>query len=223
MIIPYTRDNWPLACQIMEASHQALSRTFRGVSDTKASSSKHPLLLDGEALELQCAANAQRLYALLFEMSHQAAPTTPAQVAERMRTIEDAVNQGLLPDGRFRNWGVSYKEDCAFATKVPWESLPQEMDRFAEEIFQRWSELEADPLALAAWAEWKIQGPLHPYYDGCGRISRGISCWLLTCGQAPLPVYTDRKEWFDHAMAGVEPFTAYVRTCCQAGGHILAP
>lgn len=198
----------------LELSESRLSRTRTGKSDTRASKSKRPLLLSGEALALRSAANAQNLHRLLLELSKLSAPACVEQLAETLRRIEDTVNDGLLPGGRYREWELSYADAGAdFSRKIPQVEVAQAMESFVQELFWRWSSLPVQAVEVAAWAEWTIQGPIHPYYDGCGRISRAISTWILLWSGQTVPVYTSREDWFRHALMGLGPFTDYFRIC----------
>ena len=77
---------------------------------------------------------------------------------------------------------------------MPPEQIPDAIVKFAETVHVRWGELSKDPVPLAAWAEWElIGGPLHPFYDGCGRISRAFSALLLHRGGSLPPLYEDSK------------------------------
>ncbi|MEW6284361.1 MAG: hypothetical protein AB1758_37445, partial [Candidatus Eremiobacterota bacterium] len=134
-----------------------------------------------------------------------------AEVSERMRAIEESVNRALLPAGRFRQWDPAYRGEGPFEAKIPWERIPAELEALERELFRRWESVRKDPVPVAAWLEWTIQGPLHPYYDGCGRISRGFSAWILIWADHPVPRYKDREEWFRRAREGLESFTAFVR------------
>lgn len=185
----------------------AMSRTSRGVSDTSASSRKHPLKLEGEALREASQRNRDRLLDLLEVLP---APTTRQEAADGLARIEATVNEGLLPEGRFRTWELDYP-DGNIAAHVAVKDLPAEMDRLAAELCARWPAPGEDPVPAAAFVEWTLNGPLHPYYDGCGRISRAAGAWVLLRSGALPPRYASKAEWYRAAAGGLEAFTEYVR------------
>jgi hypothetical protein len=89
--------------------------------------------------------------------------------------------------------------------------LPAALDRFADALHRRWAELAVDPVPLASWAEWELNGGgLHPFYDGCGRISRSFGALLLIAGGWLPPLYDDADSYFAHGHAGPAAFAAYV-------------
>jgi hypothetical protein len=95
---------------------------------------------------------------------------------------------------------------------VPLEQLNAALDAFCQSVFDRWNELNTDPVPLAAWAEWELNGgSLHPFYDGCGRISRSFAAALLLRGGLLPPLYDTLAEYFDRGNRGIESFTAYMR------------
>ena len=206
-------EDWNATCLAMEASHQALSRTFHGLSDTQSSAKKRPLKLQGQELARQTSANAQELYSVLLRLRSLPAPLSAEEVSQRMEAIETAVNRGLLPAGRFRTWNPESNDRSPFAVTTPWQEVPIQLDQLCQELYRRWRE---DPVVVAAWLEWTIQGPIHPYYDGCGRISRGLSAWILLGAGQPVPRYRDREEWFLRARQGLDSFTEFVRDSCRA-------
>lgn len=198
----------------LELSENQLSRTRKGHADTTASTTKSPLLLSGEQLAQKTALNTKALHRLLFELRERPAPNSVSEVQRSLRQIEDTVNEGLLPGGRYREWELSYADDSAeFSKKALAKDVPQAMDRFTRELFVRWSQLPSAAVVTAAWAEWMIQGPIHPYYDGCGRISRAVSAWILLWSGQTVPVYSSRQDWFRHAMSSREDFTLYFKKC----------
>lgn len=216
MKIAYSAANWPRVIQILENNHQTLGR-----SHTQASAPRPALLFSGQELAERSRQNAANLYQRLFTLLAQPRPSNTAEVAGRIQSIESEVNRGLLAHGRFRTWSPARVEADTFANQIPCEQISAALNQFAATLYQRWGELKYDPYPLAAFAEWSIQGPLHPYYQGCGRIGRGLSAWLLTWAGAPVPSYTQRETWFDCAHQGLDSFVNHVRECCQQGALLL--
>ena len=96
------------------------------------------------------------------------------------------------------------------SAKTPPSAIPEEIDRFCESIWSRWNELSQDPVPLAGWAEWELNGGrLHPFYDGCGRISRSFGASLLIRGGSALPLFDDAATYFAWGNRG--EFVEYYR------------
>lgn len=195
--------------EIFVASDLAMSRTSRGVSDTSANPRKHPLLLEGEALREASARNRERLLDLLETLPR---PDSPEAAAAGLARLEAAVNEDLLPEGRFRTWELDYP-DGNISAHAAVKDLPAEMERFAVTLHERWG--AEDPAATAAFAEWNLNGPIHPYYDGCGRISRAAGAWVLLRAGEPPPLYESRPAWYEAAARGLPGFTDFVRHCVE--------
>ena len=73
---------------------------------------------------------------------------------------------------------------------------------------------EDDKLELIAHIEWELGvGPLHPFYDGCGRISRYFSALISLWTDTPLVRHQSRDEYFQHARGGEQAFAKYFLSC----------
>ena len=180
---------------ILNENSLRLSRTRNGVSDTSASPLKRPLVLSGEALRKRSAQNELSVHALIFQMRAAAPPASEREVRDLLFQIADLTNDGLLPAGRLRMWDID--------GKTPPGRLEGEIDAFCAAVFDRWGELKGDAAPLAAWAEWELcGGPLHPFYDGCGRISRSFAAALLLRGGSLPPLYGTLSEYFERGNRG---------------------
>lgn len=219
MLFDYDSVDWRFVARIMDENSVRVSRTRAGISDTSTSAGKRKLLLEGDRLKERSAANEEQMQRLIFEMRHVEAPKNAARVLDLVWQIADTVNAGLVrPDNRLRQW-PSYAELPAVdgrparraARRAPAE-LCEAMDQFAELIVFRWKELSADPVPLASWAAWELNGgTLHPFYDGCGRISRAFEAMLLLQGSSLLPLYEDRDTYFIHGHRGEQAIATYAR------------
>lgn len=216
----YEKADWRFVSGIMEENSSRMSRSHGGVSDTSASGNKRPLLLAGETLRRQTVENERRVHQWIMDTRTARPPVDAAGVQALLFTAADLTNVGLLPEGRLRNWNVKYPLDKveddgnlpAPNEPVPVEALPATIATFCQTIHDRWDELTDDPIPLAAWAEWHLNaGPLHPFYDGCGRISKLFAALLLARASWLLPLYQDRKTYFAHANRGPSAFGDYMR------------
>lgn len=62
-------------------------------------------------------------------------------------------------------------------------------DAFARELFLKVKNIDIDPVETAAWIEWNIDFSGHLFSDGCGRVAKLISSWLLMRCDLNLPDY----------------------------------
>ena len=72
-------------------------------------------------------------------------------------------------------------------TKVA--DLPRAMDSFYRELYTRLITPGEDPVGLAAWVEYRINLTDHFFADGCGKISKAVSGWVLMRYGQDLPTY----------------------------------
>ncbi len=214
----YSRVDWRFVARIMRENNLRLSRTRAGVSDTMTNPKKLPLLLSGDELRRRSALNEQRVCRFIFQTRLDPPPQSGAAVQELLFTIADLTNDGLLPAGRLRLWSSSARHNFFNPTvfkeisRVAPEKLPAALRSFSQEVCRRWPELEIDPVLLYAWCEWELNfGPLHPFYDGCGRISRSFGAMLLIRASYPLPRFDSPSAYFEHGDQGPETFAEHVR------------
>jgi hypothetical protein len=63
---------------------------------------------------------------------------------------------------------------------------------------------------LAGMLEWEIStGPLHPFYDGCGRVGRAVAFLMQTWLGATVAEYGSRAEYLAAARKGKQHFVGY--------------
>jgi hypothetical protein len=63
------------------------------------------------------------------------------------------------------------------------------MDSFYREFYTRLITPGEDPVSLAAWAEYRINLTDHFFADGCGKISKAVSGWVLMRYGQDLPTF----------------------------------
>jgi hypothetical protein len=219
MRFDYDKVDWTFVSRILDENSRRLSRTRSGRSDTGTSALKRPLLLSGEALKEKAKENERAVHQFLFQHRH-AALTGAREVGELLFQIADQTNAGLLPEGRFRTWPIEARQrsvDGGAAvsgpvSKIAPEAIAESVDRFCDDLWRRSSESKEESIALAAWAEWELNGGLlHPFYDGCGRISRLFAAALLVKAGEMLPLFEDRATYFAKGEAGAGAFETYYR------------
>jgi len=210
--------------RILNENSLRLSRTRQGVSDTSTSSRKAPLRLVGDELKRHSAKNEQRVHRFIFETRIDPAPGTIDAVKTFLFQIADLTNDGLLSNGGLRTWPIGEHsiplEDGGVTVakaKIPPERLDEAVAAFCTRVFENWQMLKTDPVKLAAWSEWELNGgSLHPFYDGCGRISRSFGAALLIRGSCLLPLYDLPSSYFKAGNSGQEAFCEYVRSSIRA-------
>ena len=201
--------------RILNENSVRLSRTRKGVSDTSTSEFKQPLRLTGDLLKQRSAENEAKAHEFIWSCRARPTPTSADDVRRLLFELADIINDGLLPAGRLRAWPI--------AGKLPPRDLEHGVDDFCRVICGRWNEPAADPVPLAAWAEWELNGgSLHPFYDGCGRIARTFAALLLLQANSDLPLYDNLASYFQHGGEGTDSFIAYMRDSIARGREWLA-
>jgi hypothetical protein len=226
----YGAAGWSLVSRILDENSRRLSRTRRGTSDTGSSALKRPLRLSGEPLRVRAEKNEHLVHEFIFA-ARRARPKSGSSVRALLFAIADLTNDGLVPDGRFRTWSIGAHQPSASGgaavsgpeAKIEPADIPAAIDRFSATIHERWNELSVDPIPLAAWAEWQLNGgALHPFYDGCGRIARSFGAALLIRGSSLLPLYDAPAEYFSRGNLGEAAFAGYVSERIDACAAWLA-
>ncbi len=216
----YDTVDWRLVSRILDENSRRLSRTRAGRSDTGSSALKQPLLLSGDALRARAAHNELKMHEFVWSTRRAGPPDNVDAVRSLLFEIADLTNDGLLPAGRLRTWPIGAHQASASGgvavsgpeAKVAPDDIPEAVDAFCAIVHARWPELSVDPVPLASWAEWQLNGgPLHPFYDGCGRIARSFGAARLIRGSTLLPLYDSPSAYFRHGNGGNESFAVYVR------------
>jgi len=224
MQIDYDSVDWTFVSRILEENSRRLSRTHHGKSDTGSSALKRPLLLSGQELQERARANECAVHRFIFE-SRRLEIVSPLHVRDVLIRIADLTNDGLLPEGRFRTWPIEANQrsvdGLAIVSGIVAKALPAEIpnavDEFCKMLWCRWGDLLQDPIPVAAWAEWELNGGrLHPFYDGCGRISRSFAAALLVRAGWLLPLFTDGDTYFTEGNRGADAFIEYYRSSIGA-------
>src|SRR5215469_9295683 len=102
----YSAANFEQVSSLLAQNNVRLSRTAKGVSDTSSSPSKRPLRLSGAALAQRVAQNERLAHRFAFESAIGPDPRDAGAVLERILTLADLTNDGLLPEGvgQLRTW-----------------------------------------------------------------------------------------------------------------------
>jgi hypothetical protein len=196
---------------ILEQNDRTLSRTAKNsVVDTSSSTQKLPGLLSGPKLAEKLEANRDAV-ACFIEWQSRRRAVSDWEHALVLVTLGYLTGQGILPAGVFREWEYQPPGDKGKLHQIP----PQDIPRAILSLGKRSSKMGAirdSELRLAAVGgiEWDlVVGPLHPFYDGCGRVSRYFSATLCIWHQLPLVQHTSREQYFCNARKGKRAFQRY--------------
>jgi hypothetical protein len=195
-----------------ESLDEVLSRTSKhGTVDTSVSSAKKPALKYGSDLSGQIQEN-RKMVAGFVDWQRLHRPRSHFEMTFALITIAHLTGEHLLPEGIFRTWNYeSFTHSVFFGKSIPPEQIPQKLFDLGKQCFKLSdAKSKEDQLNTIALIEWELAvGPLHPFYDGCGRISRYYSTLLsLWCG-APVKMHQSRDEYFSYAREGGASFAGY--------------
>ena len=103
------------------------------------------------------------------------------------------VNKDLIVDKKylFRNGKNSSKYNY-----INTKFVDKFYNFFIDDLYLKLIDIEPNYIKIAAWVEWNIDFVGHIFSDGCGRIAKLISSWVLMRGDCPLPNYADGSSEF---------------------------
>lgn len=197
---------------MLKTNDMALSRTSaQGQGDTSASQLKLPLRLSGEPLKESLLKNRLSVAQFIVGSNATVASSGPNLMASIL-CIANLTVSGTLPDSLFRVWPLPDGRTYG----PPQDSTPVQPNEIWSRLFEvsglACIQFKTDPLAAAALLEWEIGiGPLHPFYDACGRASRGISVLLQYVSGEKIRTHLTREEYFDAGKKGRQAFLEYYR------------
>lgn len=186
-----------------------MSRTLGGTSDTTSSAEKPKLgCSEGEALASRTERNLRQ--ALLFLWANRARQfESAAEVREFVDKVAEIVSDGLLTSGQslYRTWETKFGQ-----TSVA--EIETEYRKFCEWLFGALEKL-ADSVETAALVEYRLDGHLHPFADGCGRTAKVLAAFVLLRGHRTPPRYGARKEYYRKINESEAEWILYYRSLCE--------
>jgi hypothetical protein len=197
---------------MLEKNDMVLSRTSaQGQGDTSASELKLPLRLSGESLKKALLINRLSVAQFIVGSNAMVASTGPNLMASIL-CIANLTVSGTLPDSLFRLWPLPDGRTYG-APQDSIKVLPNEIwSRLCEVSELASIEFKKDSLAASALLEWEIGiGPLHPFYDACGRTSRGVSALVQDVSGEKSRTHRTRGEYFEEGKKGRQAFLEYYR------------
>ncbi len=196
---------------ILAGMDQILSRTvLSGMTSTDIDRHKQAPLLAGDRLLKRIELN-RKLISKYICWQHNNAKKTDWDYYQALLTIASFSSLGILPNGLLRAWPYNPSDVNFGGSEIGFEEIPSQLlgiGRRAKAI--ETAQTADEKRALIAQIEWEIcVGPLHPFYDGCGRISRYYSALLSILGGISIVKHKSREDYFVAARAGKLAFVEY--------------
>lgn len=171
------------------------SRTYNGEFDTSASSDKKEKFKnDLSAEEISVLTGLNLASAFNFVYSSRYIPLIQSALLKHfINSVATIVNQGLIIDATYLFRTGINSESYNY---IPTENVKDFYSSFIEQLYEKISSKDFDPIDVAAWIEWNIDFSGHIFSDGCSRIARLISSWLLMRSNHQLPDYVFAQDAF---------------------------
>ncbi len=178
-----------------------------------SSSYKKRIMIRGDCLSQRAENNELDACKLVWEYVCGGAPHTGIQLRNELLSIALTVNDRIVPKGKlFREWVPPEGHRC------PAPSIPDEIARLTEELYTKWFTEASSILSITALAEWELNGGrIHPFYDGCGRISRLFSSRILLSHDMAIPLWENREKYFSIGETSKGSFEHYMWLRMKAG------
>lgn len=218
------------------------SRSVKGVSDVSSSQKKKKLLKEGDELKAQVEKNTEKLIAAVWR--ERTLHLHPARIRRTMEGWYDVVNCGLqhpfaygqeqkslreealrlqLATGkpyrinpRYRVWSVTYT-----TLNLPPVELELAMDKFYRILSARIYYARCGDISqaeLLAYTDLMIDGEIHPWADGGGRIATAAVMWLSALiPDWKLPLFAATRDEHYKTIIDLAGHTAYYRTALTKG------
>jgi hypothetical protein len=195
---------------VLEINDSVLSRTqSTGLVDSSVSDSKRSNVPSAE-LMLELVARNRSLVCLYIS------GITPAMIADKNDllaaaiTVASITNLGIAEGSLFRTWelpGSRRYDQTGYLVGVPPADIWDRLESMTEVVC---SFIPTSPVLAAAIIEWEVGiGPLHPFCDACGRISRAMSLLILNAFSLPARLHSTRDEYFRVGTQGRDKFIEY--------------
>ena len=198
--------------EYIQTTDQTLSRTARdGTAATGVHVGKRASRLTGANLHRALVQNRAATAAFIDWQSEQR-PRSAFGMGATLTGLAWIVNFGIIAGELYRAWPYVTPGDGANSAlpPVPPEGIADGLERLAGECAAiAHCDRPAQSRAIAH-IEWEIGiGPLHPFYDGCGRVSRCFSTMLcLWHGRQP-PIHISRETYMSAATKSEADFIEY--------------
>jgi hypothetical protein len=188
-----------------------LSRTVKTGKVSVATNDKKraPDLASNDLVE-KIAANRQRVTILIRSLS-AAAPKYWFDFYVPLLLVGHETLNGLA-DHLLRAWEYDPAQYKVVSNEplVAWADVPKAMSSLMERSFLSLTTPPQDQSAHIAGLEWDLAiGPIHPFADACGRISRYFSALACMWFKRPLALHSSRDDYMVASQSGRAGFIKY--------------
>lgn len=191
-----------------------LSRTATsGVVNTSVSAVKVAPNLEAQELLNITSRNRDQVAKYIAERASRR-PNAKGDFVGPLLAIAELYSVGVFSEGLLRAWEYDYGQFN------PMTSLPKvEPDAILPKLLELDARVVAcfragDLRGLASRVEWEVAfGPIHPFYDACGRIGRYASTLMALWAHESVRVHGGRAEYMSAGALGTEAFVAYCESC----------
>lgn len=176
------------------------SRTFEGELNISASKEKSQIVnssISKEDLVEITRNNIVQAFEFAYDNKNLLV-LSPQALKDFIDHIAKIVNRGIISDEKFliRSGSNSHKYFY-----VNTKYIVKFYKSFINQLYKKLSSSETNPTDLAAWIEWNIDFCGHIFSDGCGRIAKVLSTWLLMRNNSDLPDYRMGQDGFETVRA----------------------
>jgi len=193
-------DYWRAFKESLLDLDDSLSRTAKGVVETGVSDRKVVAISDNPAVLVK--RNREAVCGYLQEVCG-VKPSVSVCKGVVFQIASIALAGFHVP--LFREWSSPYKQ----SRSIEPDTIETELDRFYVDLFSRVSAESREGCAfVAAWAEYKLNVELHPFYDACSRVSRYVAAWVLCKYRRLPPMFASREQYWLAVDEGIGGFAA---------------
>lgn len=172
------------------------SRTFGGELNVTASKDK-PKIVDQSKSKGDLARITERNIVQAFGFAYDNKNLillSPQILRDFIDQIAKLVNRDIVKDEKFL---VRRGSDSHKYFYVSTKYIGGFYESFVNQLHEKLNSPETSPVDLAAWIEWNVDFCGHIFSDGCGRIAKVLSSWVLMRANFDLPDYRRGQDGFE--------------------------
>ena len=164
------------------------TRSIKGVINTSSSHEKKSRIHIGDNVENVIAENLQTGFEFIY--NNRFLEINSEILSDFIIELANIVNKGIVKGNVFR------ENDSQKYNYLQAKYIPQFYKEFIDMLVQMLFDRTISPLYIAAFVEWNIDFIGHFFIDGCGRIAKLVSAWVLIRHNYSLPDYSIRQDDF---------------------------
>lgn len=190
-----------------------LSRTATtGTVDTSVSAVKSAPNLSQASLLAHLTRNRRRVTEYVLSRAARP-PVTNGDFLASILSIGELYSAGVFESSLFRLWPYDYRKFNPNSQLPVIDSSAVVPALIELDVLVLSRVQKADALSLAGYVEWEIVfGPIHPFYDSCGRIGRYVSGLVAIWTKSALFVHASRPNYLAAGSSGRQEFLDYLST-----------